>query len=128
MAEKGHDEGFFSTNRRLLKEWLEAKLEVYKLKLVRITALAAGHTIWIMVLLFLVFLLATFIGLTAGFWLGQLTGSYAKGFGLVTLAIVLLIVLLALFRKQLFVNPFIRSIIGKMNNGEHKKEETEEKH
>lgn len=126
MADTEHDEGFFSTNRRLLKEWLEAKLEVYKLKLVRITARAAGHTIWIIVLLFLFFLLTIFLGLTAGFWLSQLTGSHIKGFGIVTLAIVLLIVLLALLRKKLFVDPFIRSIIGKMNDGGKKKEETEE--
>ena len=39
--------------------------------------------------------------------------SYVKGFGLVTLLIMVIFVLLALFRKALFVDPVIQSVIQK---------------
>jgi hypothetical protein len=47
----------------------------------------------------------------AGFWFSELTGSYVIGFGLATMLLLLVLVLLTLFRKSLFVNPLIRAFV-----------------
>jgi hypothetical protein len=47
------------------------------------------------------------------FWFSKIFNSYVKGFGLVTLLIVLVFILLAVFRKVLFVEPIIHTVIQK---------------
>jgi hypothetical protein len=47
------------------------------------------------------------------FWFSELLHSQVMGFGLVTLLILLLFILLAIFRKALFVDPIIHNIIQK---------------
>lgn len=106
---------FFKENKKLAREYLDTRMEIYKLKLVRIFSKSAGYFFWIVISLFLLFLFVIFLGLVTGFWLSDLTGSYAKGFGLTTLIILVVVVVLALLRKTLFVNPIIRSIINRMN-------------
>ncbi len=46
-----------------------------------------------------------------GFWFSSLLHSYVKGFGLIVLLLLAVFLLLAIFRKSLFVNPVIQSII-----------------
>jgi len=61
--------------------------------------------------LFLGFLFFLFGGLMVAYWFSGLFHSYVKGFGLVTLLILVVFVLLAVFRKALFVEPVIQTII-----------------
>jgi hypothetical protein len=123
MAETENLGSFFKENKKLVKEWLDARLEIYKLKLIRIISKSAGYFIWIIISLFLSFLFIIFLGLVAGFWLSDLTGSYVIGFGITTLIILLKIILLTVFRKTLFVNPIIRSIIKRANHDEDEMDE-----
>ncbi len=102
---------FFEENKNLLKEYLNAKLEIYKLQLTRISSRSAGYFIWMTISFFLLWLFIIFLGLVTGFWLSKVTGSYIKGFSLTAVLILALIILLTLFRKVLFVNPIIRKII-----------------
>jgi hypothetical protein len=106
---------FISDNKKLAKEYLETKIELTRLRLIRVVSRLAGHFIWVIVSLFLLSLLSTFIGLTLGFWLSYLTGSYTIGFGLTSIFILLLILLVVALRKVLFVNPIIRAIIKNTN-------------
>lgn len=111
MADAENIASFIKENKKLVKEYVDTKLEIYKLKFIRIFSRSAGYFIWIMVSLFLLWLFIIFLGLVAGFWLSDLTGSYTIGFGIVTLIILLKIILLALLRKSLFINPILRKII-----------------
>lgn len=113
MAESEDFGSFFKENKNLVKEYLDTRLEVYKLKLIRIFSKSAGYFMWIIISLFLVSLFITFLGIVTGFWLSEITGSYTKGFGLTTLIIFAVIMIVALLRKVLFVNPIIRTIIKK---------------
>lgn len=117
---------FFSENKTLLKDYLETKLEIYRLQGVRIASKAIGFLAWIFISVFLLVLLFIFIGLVLGFWFSQLTGSYVAGFGITTGILLLVILLLAVFRKQLFVNPvirnFIRHIATEEDTDEHESE------
>jgi hypothetical protein len=108
---------FFKENKPLLKEYLETRLEIFRLQAVRLISKSAGYLVWILISMFLFFLIMLFSGIVLGCWLSGLTHSYVKGFGLTTLIFVIIFVLLALFRKTLFVNPLTQNIIRKTNEG-----------
>jgi len=111
---------FLKENKKLVKDYLDTRLEIFKLKMISIFSKSTGYLIWVIISLFLFFLLMTFIGLVIGFWLTDITGSYVRGFGYTSLIMCGVIMLLALFRKALFVNPIIRILIRRAteNNDE----------
>lgn len=102
---------FFSSVKEHSVSWLEAKKNAYMLKAIRLVSKMAGNLTWFIVSLFLFLLFSVFIGLTLGFWLSSLTGSYVAGFGIVTGLIVLMIVLLTLLKRKIFIDPMIRKFI-----------------
>lgn len=108
---------FFNENKKLAKEYVDTQLTIYKLKLIRSFSKSAGFLTWMIVSFFLIWLLIIFGGLVTGFWLSELTGSYTKGFGITTLFILVLIILIALLRKTIFINPIIRTLIHKAAEG-----------
>src|SRR5689334_16601071 len=103
MSENENFGSFFKENKKLVKEYFDTRLEIFKLKLIRLFSKSSGYFIWMIISLFLLFLLMVFVGLVIGFWLTDVTGSYVKGFGYTTLIMLAVIILLALFRKALFV-------------------------
>lgn len=109
---------FISENKAVLKEYLETRMEIYRLQSLRIFSKSAGYFAWIIVSLFLAILIVIFGGLMLGYWFSSLLGSYVKGFGLMTLLLVIVFVLLALFRKSLFVDPVVQSIIQRSREEE----------
>lgn len=123
MPDAENLQSFLKENKDLVKDYFEVRLTIYRLKIIRNLSKAAGYFVWIIISLFLLFLLMTFIGLVLGFWLTDLTGSYVKGFGLSTLILLLIITLMALLRNSLFVNPLIKSIIERSNEGADNEEQ-----
>jgi len=114
---------FISENKTVLKEYLETRMEIYRLQSLRIFSKSAGYFAWILVSLFLVFLIVIFGGLMLGYWFPSMLGSYTKGFGLITLLLIVVFVLLALFRKSLFVDPVVQSIIQRSREEEEREDE-----
>jgi hypothetical protein len=102
---------FFSENKALLKDYMETRMEIYRLQSLRIFSKSAGYFAWIIVSLFLAFLILLFSGMVAGYWFSNLLHSNVKGFGLVTLILLTVFLLIAVFRKSLFINPVVQSII-----------------
>jgi hypothetical protein len=102
---------FFQENKTVLKEYIETRLEIFRLQAIKVSSKSAGYLVWIIVSLFLLFLIAIFLGMTLSYWLSSLTGSYVTGFGLTALIMLSLFVLFAIFRKKLFVNPVVKTII-----------------
>ncbi|HXB07872.1 MAG TPA: hypothetical protein VNW04_12160 [Puia sp.] len=113
MSQPDNLGSFFAENKNLLKEYLETRMEIYRLQSLRLFARSAGYFAWILLSLFLAFLFLLFGGMMTAFWFSELFHSYFKGFGLVTLLILVVFLLLAIFRKALFVNPVIHSVIQK---------------
>jgi hypothetical protein len=109
---------FFSENKALLKEYMETRMEIYRLQSLRIFSISAGYFAWIIVSLFLVFLILLFGGVVIGFWFSGMLHSYLKGFALITGLLLLIFILLAVFRKSLFVNPVIQLVIQKSREEE----------
>lgn len=110
MNEAENIGSFVKDNSKLAKKWLDARVEVYRLMAIRFAAKSAGILIWALISLFILFLLLVFCGITTGFWLSSVTGSYVAGFGIVTGAIILLLLILAKFRSMIFINPIIRAL------------------
>jgi hypothetical protein len=123
MTEKETLGSFFEENKKLAKDYLNIRLEVYRLQLIRVLSKSTGYLLWIIVSMMLLSLLAIFIGLTVGFWLSSLTGGYVKGFGLTTTIILALILIVTLLRKTLFVNPVIRNLIKRVTEEPENKRE-----
>ena len=113
---------FFSSVKEHSENWLDARTRIYQLKGIRLFSKIAGKFVWLIISLFLFLLFSTFIGLTLGFWLSHYTGSNVIGFGIVALVILLKIVLLTAFRRELFINPIVKKMINRAYN-EFKQEE-----
>ena len=127
MTEKENLGSFLKENKVLLKDYLDTQLEIFRLRMIRLFSKSAGYLMWIIVLLFLFFLLATFTGLVVGFWLTEVTGSYIKGFGYTTLIMLGIIILVASFRKVLFVDPVIRMLIRRTSEHDDANHEDQNK-
>lgn len=125
MGENESIGSFLKNSKSLLKDYIETRLEIFRLSSIRTISKSAGYFVWIIVSLFLLFLIVLFAGVTAGFWLSQLMDSYVKGFGVIVLVLISLFAVLAFFRKKLFVEPFMQIIIDRAN--EDLDEEEEEK-
>jgi hypothetical protein len=107
---------FFDENIRIIKEYIETRSSIYKLKAVRSLSGILGLLMWFVISAFLGFLVLIFIGLVLGFWFSEMTGSMASGFGIATLLLLVVIVLIALLRRQLFIYPLIRIFIHVMTS------------
>jgi len=118
MSQPDNLGSFISENKKVLIEYLETRMGIYRLQSLRIFSKSAGYFAWIIVSLFLAFLILIFSGLMIGYWFSSMLGSYVKGFGLVTLLLIVVFVLLALFRKSLFVDPVVHSIIQRSREEE----------
>ncbi len=95
----------------IIREYLDTRMEIFRLQGVRIASKSAGFLIWVIISLFLLFLILIFSGIVLGCWLSSLTNSYTMGFGLTTLIFLVIFALLALFRNDLFIRPIMQSII-----------------
>ena len=102
---------FFKENSKLAHEYFETQMEIYRLKTGKFISKLAGYLIWVIASLFLLFLFTVFFGTVISIWLSDITGSYVEGFGITTLAILVIIIVLALLRKVLFVTPIIETLI-----------------
>ncbi len=118
MSQPDNLGGFFAENKKLVKEYLETRLEIYRLQSLRVFAKSAGYFAWIFLSFFLAFLFLLFGGMMVAFWFSTRLHSYVKGFGVVTLLILVVFLLVALFRRKLFVEPVIQSIIQKSREEE----------
>ena len=52
---------FFKENAKLLREYFETRMKVYRLRAVRLLSKSAGYFIWIIISLFLLFLFIIFL-------------------------------------------------------------------
>lgn len=102
---------FVRDNKKILWDYWETRLEIYRLQGVRGFAKATGWVLWFLIALFLYFMLSMFAALVLAFWLSDIFNSFVIGFGITTGVIALKMLIITLLRKQLFVDPIIRRIL-----------------
>jgi hypothetical protein len=113
MSQPDNIGSYVKDSKPLVKEYLETRFELFRLHAIRLISQSAGYLVWILVSLFLLFLIMIFSGIVVGIWFSGLFHSYVLGFGLTTLIVIVVFVLLVVFRKALFVNPVVQQIISK---------------
>jgi hypothetical protein len=111
MSDTEKKESFFGESINLVKDYADTRTRILRLQGIRFAAKTGGAIIWAVISMFLLFLVLVFIGITAGFWFSSLTGSYIYGFGLATLLLILITLLLAAVRKSVFINPLVKKLI-----------------
>ena len=111
---------FFKETRKMVMDYLETRLEIYRLQGVKAVSKTAAYIVWVIVSLFLLWLLLIFSGIVLGLWLSEVTGNYVTGFGITTLIILAFCILVYVFRNALFVNPIIRTAL---KHSQQRKEE-----
>lgn len=116
MSEADDFRSFFKENKKLVTDYFDTRAEIARLQGIRILSKSAGTLLWVILSMLFFSILLIFLGFVLGFWLSDLLSSYVAGFALTSLAIFIIIVLLALFRNPLFVNPIIRKLIKQANN------------
>ena len=123
MAQPENLGSFIKENKKLLSEYIETRIEIIRLQGIKASSKAIANLVWVLISLFLVSVVFIFAGLVLGFWLSELTGSMVKGFGYTTLIMIVLVIILALLREQLFINPVLKKILHKMHEDSETTEE-----
>ncbi|HVZ57576.1 MAG TPA: hypothetical protein VG870_13005, partial [Chitinophagaceae bacterium] len=82
---------FVRENKDLLKQYLETRFDILRLKALLAGSRAAGVLAWLFVVMLLVGLVFVFAGMTLGFWLSNVLESPVWGFGVTTLLFILLL-------------------------------------
>ena len=107
---------FILSNKKLVQEYIEVRINIFKLELLRTNAKISGIILWMVSSIILFFFILIFAGITTGFYLSQVFHSYTVGFGITTGLITFLALLLTIFRKAIFINPIIRIILKQYAN------------
>lgn len=111
MASNQDFSEFLRQNKKLIREYIDARLELFKLQGVRLLSRSLGMFIWLTVALFLIFFIILFLGMLFAYWIAEKTGSNAIGFGSTAGLLLIILLMLFLFRKGLFLKPITRIII-----------------
>ncbi len=107
-------EAFAERLKEQLTEYVELRVDLFKATSVDKLSKAAGQMITALVIMVLVFFTILFSSLVAGFYFSEWLGSLLKGFGLVALGYVLLLIVVVLFRKRIIQIPVVNAIITLM--------------
>lgn len=102
---------FLKKNKTVLKEYVEVRLELFRLQGVKLLSKSLSLFIWITIVLFLVFFILLFLGMLFAWWIADISGSNIIGFASAAGVFLLLLGIVILFRKALFQEPVSRLII-----------------
>ena len=122
MSESENIGSFLKENKKLVNDYFETRLEIYRLQAIRFFARFAGTFTWIIILLLLLFVLVIFGGIVLSLWFSKLAGSYVAGFGITTIIFFVILIVMAMVRRALFINPIIKAMIKLTNTESVQKE------
>jgi len=103
---------FFAKYIDQIKRLLNKELELVKLKALRGFADVLSHAFLLVFITIFINTLVIIAAIWLGFVLSEALESAALGFGLSTLFVLLLLVLVMVFRKPLIVNPFRNALMS----------------
>jgi hypothetical protein len=108
MEEPKHD---FDGVTDRLKDYINVRVELIKLKAVeKGVGIAASVITYVLIAIFAIFMLLTAI-LALGFYLGEVTGSNAAGFGLLTGILLVIVVILFVIKDKSIIKPIENKFI-----------------
>ncbi|MCK7558629.1 hypothetical protein MKQ70_27990 [Chitinophaga sedimenti] len=90
---------YFSETGKVAREYVETRLDLIKLQAAGKLSRALGLFFSLVMAFLLFFLAIVFLGMVMGFWIGEMTNSFATGFGCAAGMFILLLILILAFRK-----------------------------
>ena len=110
---QGNDDfsGFLRDNVRLVREYMELRMELLRLQAVRIVAKAYGQLMVFLVVFLMGLFVLFFLGMALAWGVASLTGSPVIGYLSSAEFFLLLLVLAVRFRRPLFQDRMVRILL-----------------
>ena len=123
MATTENLNDFYQENKKLLNEYLETRLQIFKLSSVKVLSKTISMLVLISIISFMFLFFMLFLVIAFSWFMADVLRSNAMGF-LCGGAVFLIIILISIiFRNALFVNPFIRLFIHSSLSDEEDEED-----
>lgn len=94
----------------VMKDYMQAKLDLFKLDLLQRSTRAGVFLFTFFAVLFCVFAVAIFLMFSFSFWYGEQTGNYSQGFLISAAVFLLVLIVIFLLRKAIFGRCIIKNI------------------
>lgn len=125
------DENFFTESKQKVEEYVKDKLLLLKLEAIEKISRVAGSLFAGLLVALFSFFLIMFLSIMLGYFLGELLHHMFWGFGIVAGLYLLLLVIVIVFKRQLFEGPIINMMIEiffekKKEKPDHKTEDLTE--
>jgi len=102
---------YFRETRRRLRQYVQQRMLLFRLQATEKASRIAATLITTVLLSVIGVFLLIFLSITAAVWLGEITGSMAAGFGIITLFYFVVFLFVVIFLKKMLQNFFINKII-----------------
>ncbi|MCG2616306.1 hypothetical protein LZZ85_18550 [Terrimonas sp. NA20] len=106
---------FAENMKQLAQDYFSLQKRIARLTLIRYLAKAGGGIMDGVIRFILLTAVLVFAAITGAFFLSEQLKTYAGGFGLMTLILLMISILIHLARKVLFVNPIIHRLVKKLH-------------
>jgi hypothetical protein len=110
--ESAFNEGRFEGFTKNVEEYIRLEVELTRLRAVEKAASTAGNVFALYLVSMVALTCAILGGAAVALYLSALTGSYVKGFTIVSLFYILVLFILVIFRKKLLSDPARDRIIS----------------
>ena len=109
---------FVKENASLLREYVDVRLEIFRLRMVRMASRTLSLVITAFIISMLGLFILLFLGLTFSAWISQLSGSPILGYAATAGLYLVLLILVILLRKPMLQNPLIRVFLSETVEGQ----------
>lgn len=92
-------------------QYVQKQIELFKLESAEKVAKSTSSIITLAVIGFLVSLVTIMLSITIGFAIGEMLGSYALGFLIITGIYTLIALVVYFFKRQLVTNPVLAAVL-----------------
>jgi hypothetical protein len=94
----------------VLKDYMQAKLDLFKLDLLQRSSRAGVYLFTFFAVLFSLFAVAIFLMFSFSFWYGEKTGNFSLGFLISAAVFLVVLIILFLLRKAIFGRSIIKNM------------------
>jgi hypothetical protein len=115
---------FYKENKKLVSDYFETRIELFKLKSIKLLAKTLSILILISLVSFMMLFFILFLVISFSWYMADQLGSATLGFLCGGGVFLLLLIVSVVFRKVLFLNPLIRIFLHAST--EEDEEESEE--
>ena len=103
--------GFYTENKALLKEYVDLRVKLVKLQIIKILSRSFSLIMVIFMVTCMILFTLMFLGMSFAWWLSELTHSNIIGFAGAAGLFFLLLLIFIIFRRPIFQNQLIRYFI-----------------